>query len=184
MIGAPGLIWDACDLLNLAATGRASDILSVLGCPSYVVKEVREGEVLSLRKLPTDDQPGELVAADLTPLLTSGALTDVELTEYELALFVHFAAAVDDGEARSLAAAASRNLWLVTDDRPALRTAREHTPPILTITTPDWMKYWAETAMVDAEALSDAIRRIQVCANFIPRRIDPLKSWWDANAPQ
>jgi hypothetical protein len=183
MMGAPGLVWDACSLLNLVATGCAPDILLVLGCPSYVVKQVREGEVLTLRPLPEEDPQGKLVSVDLLQLFDAGGLQEAELDREEQKLFVGFAAEIDDGEARSLAVAARRGLWLVTDDCPSLRVAREYASPVPTLTTPDWVKYWSEQASADASTLTEAIRRIQVCASYHPRRAHPLKAWWDANAP-
>jgi hypothetical protein len=184
MISAPGLIWDACALLNLAATRRASDILAVFGCPSHVVRQVREGEILYLRPLPEEDLQGSLVSVDLASLFSAGALLEVELTAAEQAAFVAFAAEMDDGEARSAAVAAHRGWWLVTDDRVSLRVARGHTTPIHTITTPDWVKQWAEAASIEEAMVAETLRRIQVCANYIPRRVHPLKAWWDARLPR
>ncbi len=32
----PGMVWDACTLLNLMATARAGEILSSIGSPAYL----------------------------------------------------------------------------------------------------------------------------------------------------
>lgn len=183
MISAPGLVWDACALLNLVATRQAAEILAVFGCPSYVVRQVREGEVLYLRPLPEEDPLGGLVAVDLASLFSAGVLSEVELTAVEQAAFVTFATEMDDGEARSAAVAAYRGWWLVTDDRVSLRGARDYSVPIPTLTTPDWVKQWAEIASIEAATLAETLRRIQMCANYIPRRVHPLKGWWDARLP-
>jgi hypothetical protein len=183
MTNAPGLIWDACSLLNLGATRRVSEILATFGCSSYVVRQVREGEVLYLRPLPEEDPQGSLVMVDLAPLLEAGALQEVVLTAEEQAMFVAFAAKLDDGEARSAAVAAHRGWWLVTDDRVSLRVAREYSAPITTVTTPEWIKHWAEEASVDEKTLAETLRCIQVCASYTPRRVHPLKGWWDARQP-
>lgn len=179
MISASGLIWDACSLLNLIATQRAIEILTVLGCPSYVVQQVRVGEIQYLRPLPEEDPSGGLIAVDLAPILNSGALQEVILTATEQATFLSFAVEMDDGEAYSAAIAAHRDWWLATDDRVSLRVAREQSPPISTITTPDWMRYWAENASPAADLLAEVLRRIQICANYHPRRVHPLRGWWD-----
>ncbi len=150
-----GLIWDACTLLNLIATKRESEILTALACPSYVVREVREREILYLRPLPEEDPQGELIKVDLEPLFSAGVLQEVELTEEERRLFVMFASEMDDGEARSTAVAVQRGWRLVTDDKVSLRIAREYSPAIPTLTTPEWVKAWAETASVKKETLSD-----------------------------
>jgi hypothetical protein len=173
MIGASGLVW-----VNLIATQRAVEILSVFGCPSYIVQQVREGEVQYLRPLPEDDSHGSLIAVDLSALLDYGALQDVTLTATEQTTFLAFAAEMDDGEAYSSAIAAHRGWWLVTDDRVSLRVAGEYSPPIPTITTPEWMKFWADNASPDATTLAEVLRRIQICANYHPRRMHPLRGWW------
>ncbi|MCX6378356.1 MAG: hypothetical protein NT023_02605 [Armatimonadetes bacterium] len=176
-----GLIWDACTLLNLIATKRASEILTALASPSYVVREVREREVLYLRPLPEDDPQGKLIKVDLEPLFSTGVLQEVEMTEEEQRLFVMFASEMDDGEARSTAVAVQRGWRLVTDDKVSLRIAREYSPAIPTLTTPEWVKAWAEKAPAKKETLSETLRRIEACANYTPRRLHSLKAWWEAN---
>ena len=99
MMGWPGVVWDACGLLNLAATNRADEILGHLGCPSF--------------------------------------------------------------------------------DRRAIRLAVTLSPSITVLTTPDWLKRWAEVSQVPDSSLSDAIRRIRTCARYGPPPVHPLKSWWD-----
>src|SRR5579872_976556 len=100
-----GLMWDTSGLLNLVATGHAAEILASLGCLSYVVDRVRTTEVIYIRPLPEKDPTGALIPVDLAPLLESNALYEVALTADELMTFVAFATDVDDGEARTAAAA-------------------------------------------------------------------------------
>jgi D-alanyl-D-alanine dipeptidase len=183
MSAIPGLAWDACTLLNLLATRQETQILSALECPSYVVAEVRQGEVLSLRPLPEEDPQGRLMTADTTSLLHSGRLVEVSLAADELALFVEFASQMDDGESRSAAIAVRLGLHLVTDDRVSLRIAHAHLPAIPTITTPDFVKHWADQASVDRHTLAEALRRIEICATYRPRRLHPLRAWWDQHRP-
>ena len=183
MLAASGILWDACDLLNLIATDRASEILPVFGCPSYVVKEVRLGEVFYLRPLPEEDPTGGLVPVEVTPLLNAGLLTEIELDASEQTLFVTYATVVDDGEARTAAVAAHRGFWMMTDDRPMLRLARGLSPPVPVLTTPEWLKHWVDTSGIASDALGEVIRRIEVCAHFVPRRAHLLKAWWDSCRP-
>ena len=180
MKAAPGLVWDACALLNLMATGCAEMILPAFECQSHVVRDVRTAEVLYLRPLPEETGPKQLIAADVAALLASGLLMDVELLEDEQAAFVAFAYEMDDGEARSAAVAAHREFWLVTDDRVSLRAAAASTPVIVTRTTPDWVRFYAETSGLDDTALAALLKRIQVCASYFPRRVHPLCAWWEA----
>ena len=175
---APGLVWDACSLLNLVATRRAVDILESLRCPSYVVKQVREEETLYLRPLPEEDIQGKLVTVDLSELLNENCLKEVEITPKELELFVEFASQVDDGESLSMAVASCRDQWLATDDRRCIRVANGYSKAIVTVTTPDWLKYWAEKSAVDLTIIAATIRNIEICARYQPHRLHPLKEWW------
>lgn len=176
MNGARGFCWDACCALNLIATRRAADILSALNAPSYIVREVLEAEVLTLRALPEDDLAQPLITADLSPVIASGALQLVTLSAEEQVTFTAFASEMDDGEARSAAVAHHRGICLVTDDRVSLRVADAHA--VRTLTTPEWVQRWTVTAKPDTKALHDCLYRIEVCARYRPRRLHPLYAWW------
>ena len=176
----PGMVWDACTALNLMATDKAAEILTSFGRPNYIVRQVREGEVFSLRPLPEDDPKGDLVAVDLKPLIKLGILIEVELTIEELAAFVKFAAEMDDGEARTLAVAVHRGLLMVTDDKKSIRLAQILEPPIEVLTTLDWVKSWVDKNGVESATLSAVLRRIEICAHYRPRRSHPLKAWWES----
>ena len=173
------LIWDACGLLNLAATAQAQEILTALSCPSYVVAQVHAAEVLFLRPLPEEDPQGNLVEMDLSELFSAGLLEEVSLTAAEEELFVRYAQEVDDGEARTAAAAVSRGWRVATDDRAAIRLLRSLSLPPPVVTTPDWLKQWADTGQLDATSLDGVLRRVELCARYRPRRIHPLCDWWN-----
>jgi hypothetical protein len=178
-----GMVWDACTTLNLMATDRAQEILTAFGSPSCIVKQVREGEVFTLRPLPEDDPKGILVPVDLAPLITAGVLQEVEMTPAEQTTFVAFAAEVDDGEARSSAVAVHRGLTLVTDDKASIRLVQSLANPVAVMTTLDWIKWWVDEQAVDDATLGAVLRRIEICAHYRPRRNHPLKSWWEAHLP-
>ena len=211
MISIPGQVWDTSSLLNLVATGRAEEILRVFGCPAYIERVVyrgdgvRRGEVLDtartskpryasftkrrdfqmrsvyLRPLPEENRPGEQIPVDLSPLFASGMLTETELDEAERALFVAYAAEIDDGEARSAAVAVHRGLWLMTDDRPCVNLMASLPVPPIVMTTPDWVKEWVDHAGISLEALAETLRRIHHCANYHARRNHPLRDWWNSH---
>lgn len=178
MSGTP-LIWDACGLLNLMATARSGEILAALTTPCVVVREVRTGETLYLRPLPEEDPRGALVLVDPTPLLASGLLQEITLTPEEQELYVEYAAEVDDGEARTAAAAITRGLRIATDDRAAIRFVSALSPAPGVLTTPDWLKQWADTAQPDPVVLGAVLRRVEVCARYRPRKLHPLYDWWN-----
>ncbi len=147
------------------------------------MKEVRDGEVLALRPLPEEDPKGALVSVDLTLLLQDGLLQEVVLTPVEESTFVAYAAAIDDGEARSSAVAMHRGLTLVTDDRASIRFVQSLSPTLPVLTTMDWIKSWADTTAVETATLGEVLRRIELCARYRPPRHHPLKSWWEEHLP-
>lgn len=172
-------VWDACALLNLLATDCAPGVLASLGCDCLVEAGLRE-EVHYLRPLPEDRSSAELVPVRIDDLIAGGALTLTELRhEDELALFVSLAERLGDGEARSLAVASCRGLRLVTDDRAALRTAAGLQPSVPCLTTPEWVRLWAERTRQEARALRAVLRRIEVRARYLPPRTHPLRGWWE-----
>jgi len=177
-VGPPGIAWDACGLLNLAATSAAGEILASQGCPSYVARQVREGEVLYQRPLPEEDPEGRLVPVDLSPLFEANLMVEIEPTEGERESAVIFAQEIDDGEALTAAIARHRRLRVATDDRAAIRLLTSLAPPIPVLRTPDWLRTWAAGAGVERAALAAAARRITLCARFVPRRGTPDHDWW------
>lgn len=156
------------------------EILASLGGPSYVVQRVREQEVIYLRPMPQDESDA-IQSIDLAPLVRSGALQDISLTETEQETFVDLARQMDDGEAMTMAAAVHRGLALVTDDRVAKRIARSLSSPVEVVTTPAWVKRWADGSFPSAETISDVLKRIGIRAHYRPTATDPQYGWWTAH---
>ncbi len=170
---APGLIGDACALLNLPAKGREADILDSLAGPHHVTAiAVRETHKLR------GAEPGEYDVVTLTPLVETRRLVVVTPTSREVERFVGLAEDLDDGEALALAVAGYRRMCLVTDDRKAIATVRKHGPDIACRTTPEWVHEWARSAAPCADAIAHAVRRIETRACYCPRPTDPLAKWW------
>ncbi len=63
-------------------------------------------------------------------------------TDAEKMLFIRFAAALDDGEAATLAIALSRQMNFVTDDQKAIRIFHQQEVSIVHLTTFDVLKQW------------------------------------------
>lgn len=170
------LLNDSSVLLNLLATNRFAEIASgslwqFALCPA-VIAEVNE-----LR----DEHSGELVPVDLSPLISSGLLQVLELSgDDEQALYIEQAIVVDDGEAMSIAIAASRHLELAIDDKQAANHARRRFPEIKLWTTPGILKRWADSDRIDAVSLSAAIQLIESRSRYIPPKSHPLTAWWQA----
>ena len=177
MPGQP-LVWDACDLLCLVASNRASEILVALGCPCFVVREVLAGETLWLRLLPEEAGQPSLIRGDLSDLLQDGLLHEITMTQPEALLMVEYAEVLDDGEARTAAAAFTRGWLVATSDRAAVRLLRSLEPPPPVLTAVDWVKQWSEAVSADPGAVAEVIRRIELRSRWRPPRAHPLAAWW------
>jgi hypothetical protein len=170
------LLNDSSVLLNLLATNRFAEIASG-GIWQFAVCPAVLGEVIELR----DHHTGELVPVDLGPLISSGVLQLLELSgDEEEALYIEQAIVVDDGEAMSIAIAASRHLELAIDDKQASNHARHRFPEIKLWTTPEILKHWADSESVDAVSLCATIQLIESRSRYIPPKSHPLNTWWQA----
>jgi len=168
------LLHDSSVLLNLLAADCLASISADLDWQLAICSAVRD-EVKKLRDIVT----GELVPVNITPLIESGLLQVLELAgDEEQMLYIEQAVVVDDGEAMSVAIAASRDLELAIDDKQATNYARRAFPQLKLWTTPEILKHWSETASVPTERLREVIRQIEVRARFFPSKSHVLVAWW------
>lgn len=170
------VLLDSSVLLNLLATDRLAAIAEGANWQFAICPAVRD-EVKKLR----DAAAGKMVDADITPLIAGGVLQPLELAgEDEQTLFLEQAIFVDDGEAMSIALAASRELDLAMDDRQAASHARRRFPKLKLRTTPEILKRWADTAGITAAELRRAINAIEIRARYFPPTAHSLAAWWAA----
>lgn len=171
-------ILDACVLINLLASGEIAGILGAAARASLVCSAV-ERESIYLR---TDDPNAPLELIQLAPLLQSGLLTTCHIEgDEEARLYVHYASALDDGEAMSLAIALARGLVLATDERKARRLFLEAAgDPRRLISTSELVRRWANAEGVAAPRLKAALTRIEAHARYQPPAGDPNYEWWIA----
>jgi len=168
------LLNDCSVLLNLLAADCLAGVAQDTGWQFAICPAVRD-EVIKLR----DAHTGEMQDIDLSPLLSSGLLQVLELSDdEEQALYVEQSMVVDDGEAMSIAIAASRHLELAMDDKRAANHTRRTFPEIRLWSTPDILKEWQRAGRVDAIVLRKAIRLIEIRARYFPPRSHALDSWW------
>lgn len=114
------LLNDSSVLLNLLAADCLAAIAEATGWQFAICQAVRD-EAKKLR----DTTTGEMHDIDITPLVASGLLQVLELAgDQEQTLYVEQAIVVDDGEAMSIAIAASRKLELARDDKQAANHTR------------------------------------------------------------
>jgi predicted nucleic acid-binding protein len=174
----PDQIVDACCLINVYASGNPLEILRALERELFVPDLVKN-ESLFIRKEDAEDQTLLVPEAiDLSDALAKGAIKECRLESVqEFDEFVRLAATLDDGEAICIALAKCRKWIVATDDLKALRVAQSE--GVQTITTPDIVKYWADSHSIEASTLSSVIQNIERFARFMPRKSAVLRQWWE-----
>ena len=149
----PPAAIDASCLFDLLASGNTEAILRASGFSWQLPSAVR-GEVQYVRRH-DPAQPGKLVKvpADLTGLIASGPLTECDpKNPQELDRFTHCATLFrSDGESMCLALAEQRGWVVATDDRRAIRVARQ--AGLTVVSCPQLLKAWADATAPDQATL-------------------------------
>ncbi len=159
-VGSKGLVLDTNVWINLLATQNVEAVLDALAIPCHAPEQV----IAEVRRHPVT---GEVFAPDRHPLRGIGAKIEVfSLHGSALNLFLDIVAApapdaLGDGEAAVIAAAASRGLDVVMDDRKARRTIRERFPELRAYWTVDLLGAAPviQVGIRQAEALFEKARR-------------------------
>jgi hypothetical protein len=176
----PGLLLDACCLLNICASDCLEAIAEAHGC-AFLIAEVVSKEALYIRQGGVADDADDRKALDLAGLVNSGMLSIAVLNPAELTTFLTLASQVDDGEAATCALAIHRRLPLATDDRKARRLLQGRAAHLRLYSTLEMLKRWADHHQVDAATLAKTLTLVRDRGNFLPPKADPLRSWWQAN---
>jgi predicted nucleic acid-binding protein len=172
------LLNDASVLLNLLAADCIAEIAAALDWHFAICPLVRD-EAKRLR----DASTGDMVPVDIAPLIESGVLQILELSgNDEQVLYVEQSIVVDDGEAMSIAIAASRRLELAIDDKQASNHVRRTFPDLRLWTTPEIIKLWADTAALAPQRLGQVLSLIEGRARYSPPNLHPLAAWWNGSA--
>jgi predicted nucleic acid-binding protein len=158
----PLVLFDACCLINLLATGRAEEILTSLPHRCATSRLVAVEEVLSIAGA------GE-----------SASLAWIDLTsDEEKEDFVRFSTWLDPGEASICALAIHHEAVVATDDRKALRVLRREAPQVPILQTPELFYEWAHFAKPPDREVMEALEAVRARARFYPRRDAPRFDWW------
>jgi hypothetical protein len=180
---APGLVLppaaiDACCLFDLLASGNTEAILRASGFSWQLPSAVR-GEVQYVRQR-DPGQPGKLVKvhADLSGHIASGLLTVCDpQNQQELDRFTRYATLFrSDGESMCLALAEKRGWVVATDDRRAIRVARQ--AGLTVVSCPQLVKAWADAVKPDQATLLRILQDIEALAQFKPNPSMPEYKWW------
>ena len=177
--GQPGIILDACCLLNLYASRQIEAILRAVP-PRFAAAEAAAAEVLYVRRGGGGQDTDKREHVALQPLICAGLLDILRLeTEVEKASFVRFAVELDDGEAMTCALAMHRQAAVATDDRKAIRVLNSVATHVRVHTTVSLLKWWAEIEQPAEATLKRALTDVRERASFVPGRHDPLLPWWE-----
>lgn len=172
----PETLIDTCCLVNLCAVDPPELVLPHIPLKWYLAQSV-EREPVSVRPHRTAERH-ERRLVDLEPVIASGVLRRcAPESEEEVDLYVQLAVEVDDGEAMPLAIAAARSWGVATDDAAAIRVATRL--GVITLTTPQVVRLWAEHSKLTPERISTAIQRIEELARFVPTARLPGAEWWN-----
>lgn len=177
-MATPDTLIDTCCLVNFCAVDDPERILPQIPVTWYLARSVEREEV-SVRPRP-DATRGERRRIDLSPCISAGILRRCELeSDQERELFVALTMEVDDGEAMPLAIAHFRKWSIATDDAAAVRVARRLN--VHTLSTPELLHLWADHNEATPKEISEAIRRIEVLARFVPPATLSGTDWWETS---
>jgi predicted nucleic acid-binding protein len=139
-MGSVAVVLDTSVVLNLLATGVGRAILESLELDCFVCSAVVD-ETIYIR---SDDPTRPPEVASIDPWILSGAVKVISPdSPLEEAIYVLFAADLDDGEAMSLAICRARGYALATDDRKARRIAGHLAlPGVDLLSTSQILHYW------------------------------------------
>jgi hypothetical protein len=171
-------VIDACCLIDLLSSGIVGPILRA-GEHTWHVPSAVRAEVQFIRQ-PDPNDPGVLVSipADLTGLIAAGTLIDCGVeTDEEASLYVHYASIFrSDGESMCLAVAKHRGWAMATDDRRAIRFARD--AGLSVVSTPELVKSWADASKAGRDEIRQVLNNIELFARFRPNPSMPECRWW------
>jgi predicted nucleic acid-binding protein len=169
------VLLDACVAINVVAADSLHEIAEALNL-SLAITQQAANEVGFLREV----RGSEVIstAINLKQHSERGAIQVIDLEIDEYALYVELAAIVDDGEASTIAVAASRGLELATDDRKARRLCEERSIPA-PLRTLALIHAYADAVSLEQQEICDILRRIRDRASFQPPRNDPDHKWWN-----
>lgn len=169
---------DTCCLIDLLASGHAEAILRACGYNWHLPIAVR-GELQFVRQFdPIDPSKFISVPVNLNPMISAGVLTVCQPDDQaELDLFTRYAVLFrSDGEAMCLALAESRGWLIATDDKKAIRIGQQ--AGLTVLSSPQLLKSWADATKPEQPTLVQALRNIEILAQFRPNAEIPDCQWW------
>jgi len=144
------LILDASVFINLSASGAAAVILNALPQRALMV------DVAAL-EVQLDNRTGRSDNDTFQGLVGPPTLDLIKLDESGSALFEKLVLVLDDGEAATIAAAATRRAFVVLEERKARRICAQALPATPQASTLDLFAHAAVTRELGRNRLSEAV---------------------------
>jgi predicted nucleic acid-binding protein len=168
---------DSCSLLNLFASGQLERIATDLDLRFHVIPKVYPDEsrfiVARAGLIRTHQVPVNLERAIEAGLVICAP----DLNDAEKVFFIQYAAVVDDGEAATFAAAVSRGLGVITDDRGARKKFDLLAPQVIKFTSVGLVRQWVEAQNIDNDTAQEVLVNIQICGGYTIGRNEPEIAW-------
>ena len=178
----PGLVLDACQVINLYATRRMPEILRACGWRYTLSRFAATTEVRWVGSGRVTDPGSDVERVDLSALVDEKLILIEEIEgDEEAEIFLKLAMEMDEGEAIAGAIAVARGMLVGTDDHRAIQVFTNRDPQLKIVTTPQLVHTWSELADVRGASLRTVLDDIRTRARFVPRSSDPLATWWIEN---
>jgi len=146
------LVLDTSVIINLSASGVATDVLQALPARVLVV-DIAAAEVRQ------DSRNGRSDVDLLAGLTAASAVSLVTLDSKGMEIFEKLVLSLDDGEAATIAAAVGRKAVVVLDERKARRICKEEFSEISQATSIDIFSHPAVVEHFGNDRLGDAVHR-------------------------
>jgi predicted nucleic acid-binding protein len=174
------LLLDSCVAINLMATDSVERIVQVLDT-TFLMVDQAASDMGHLR----DEIDGELVTTpiEVNRYVSHGVVQLLSIKETELEPYLELATLVDDGEAATIAIAASRRLQIATDDRKARRVCASYGIPDPARTL-GILRAYADAVSLTDTAIRAQLRQVLTRASYRPSRRDPDYKWWSSHVEE
>lgn len=173
----PHLILDACCVMTLYGSGRMREILKSLPVEIAVSNYVLGQEALYTYIGPENAPRSSQAPIDLKSVIEEGLINAVSMRQgEETNRFIQLTRHLDDGEARTVAIAVSRDWDVATDDKKAVSICEKM--QCFSATTPDLIRHWAERSSIGKKETGEVLRAVRARAVYAPGKSHPLYDWW------
>lgn len=151
---ASAIVADTSGIISLVATGVSREILTTLPAPLRVVRTVLEELEAGRKRWTTLDEANALLSEGYIVLVD---LDEVALRQFESMVVGPAADTLDDGEAATIAYAASEGIGALIDEKKAWRLCRERFPVVEIMSTASLLMCTRTTSALGLPRVGNAL---------------------------